>query len=240
MNTELQNDGGANSKPALSDADLSSLLRSLPHEQASLGFEERVKRRLRGDASATRASWWSRSVRVAAPLMAAAALGFVFGPDVFRHGSDPISTPTAGSAAIRAAETNDMQPMNPPRSLALEPSRALPSIAGSPQVQAVSTGSTPRGLSSPRVQQIQREAAQIRRQLEELRRQQSEAMPRVLWTTEDGVEVEIDLAEFLLMLEGGANAAMEDGVPSPGANPPGGASSPAPDSPRTGSVPPRW
>lgn len=233
MNTESNNEHRANPSHPLSDPELSSLLRSLPHEQASLGFEERVKRRLR-EATPAPTSWWSRSFRVAAPLMAAAMLGFLFGPDVFRHGADPSPTPEA--AAIQA---EGMQPMNPPRSLALEPSRTIPSIARGPQAQPVSNGASSGALSSPRVRQIQQEAARIRQQLDELRRQQIEAMPRVLWTTEDGVEVEVDLAEFLLMIEGSATA-MEAGAPGNGAGRTGLRGAEAPASPSTGSEPPRW
>ena len=242
MNTELQ-DNGSNHVPSLpkrslNDPELSSLLRSLPHEQASLGFEERVKRRLReGSPAAPAPSWWRRSARVATPLLAAALLGFIFGPDVFRHGSEPrAAAPDAGGTALAAAEESGMQPMNPPRSLALEPSRSIPSIVPAPQAQAVSNAA-PAGAMDPRVQQLRREAARIRQQLDELRRQKSEAVPRVLWTTEDGVEVELDLAEFVMMLERSANAAMEGPAAGPTAL---GTRGTTPPESTTGSEPPRW
>lgn len=238
MNTELKNESRTEPGRRLSDPELSSLLRSLPHEQASIGFEERVKRRLHEGAPGSPHSWWSRSVRVAAPLMAAAALGFLFGPEVFRHGGDPAG-PAQG--AVQAADVDDMQPMDPPRSLAIEPSRTIPSVVRTPQPQAVSAGGpgVVRALPSPRIRQIQQEAARIEQQIEELRRQQNEARPRVLWTTEDGVEVEVDLAELMLMLERGATAALEVGASElPG--PSGDLSQPVPAPPSTVSEPPRW
>lgn len=200
-----------------------------------------MKRRLHQDAPAP-VSWWSRTFRLAAPLVVAALLGFVFGPDAFRHGVDPTAASSTQTGALQSAEAEVMRPMNPPRSLALDSSRSLPNVQSAATPQPVSTGSLNRQAVPPsRVQQIQEEAARIRMQIEELRRQQSEAMPRIRWMTEDGVEIEVELAEFMLMLERGAAVAVEAGAMQ-GVMPsvPGTTSARTADAPVNGPEPPRW
>ncbi len=210
----------------LSDDDLGILLRSLPREEAALGFESRVLRRVRENQ---RPALLVRGLRVSLPLLAAAALGFMVGPGIFDRTSAPSDSAVqeARSESGRVAATGMVAAARPPASdvgggdvgagsgLREVPSQhVLPRVGaqrtavggfsparGGPVTTVAVGSSLAGGVPDQRLAEIRLQAERVRRQLEELRRVRADAGSMVTIAVQDGVEIQVDLRELLAELE---------------------------------------
>lgn len=213
-------------KPSSStDLSLETLLRSLPREGAALGFEERVLRRVRAQPKPPLTV--AASFRLAAPLVVAAALGFVFGPGLLERssGTSSRSKPSASGALEMAATSPgggsiDQVPLAPPL-VAMPRGGTIPSVGSvvgmsrpNPAPTSLAGGlarSSNRQLRN--LAQIRAEAERVRSQLEDLRRVRAAASATITLVSEEGVEVQVDLRELLAALEQqAAEAAAAEGV----------------------------
>ncbi len=182
------------------DEQLSALLRALPRDEAGLGFEERVLRRVH--AAPTPPLTFARGLRLAAPLVVAAALGFVIGPSLLERGEG--STDVAAGQIATASQNAGASSTPPPRPLPVttrQPTRGqiVANTGANPGAGAASLRS-PQMIGSS-LSQFRAEAARVRQELEALRRTSEAAGPTVTVMMLDGVEVQVDIHELLEALE---------------------------------------
>ena len=187
-----------------SDEQLTALLQALPREEASLGFEERVLRRVR--EAPTPPLTLARGLRLAAPLVMAAVLGFVLGPSLLERGDRKDSSAASEVASVAPGSSGTASARRPIQALPVAGGQvAGAQVAGSqvagrgPQMSRQTT--SPQVTRSSSLAQIRAEAARVRRELDALRSAQAAAGPTVTVTMADGVEVQVDIHELVAVLE---------------------------------------